>query len=246
MEIQTHNSNIDTQLVLCNFGKVHKDKVNGMFKKDARDNKPNYASIEAIYDAIVPELKRNGLHTIAYIPEDRQDVLVVKVTHAQSGTFISTNIKLINMSDMQKSSASRTYARKALAELVGVPIGDDDDDGNTACAQNQVTSAFAKTAPIYVTPQPKAITQPKLSEEEELNRKGKITFELDQLWKKKEGSIRADGSPKALVAIKRFENDLNGLSYDSLLKLKEWILENNFVDVIIPQLLPTNEINIIH
>lgn len=236
--------NVYTQLLLCEFDKVEKDSYNPMYKKG---NKPNYASLPSIYKAIQPTLRKHGLVDTAYVSEEKDDIMVVRVTHPESMTYIHTSIKLINMTDMQKSASARTYARKALAELVGVPICEEesDDDGNATLYNNPVKAAFSKASPINVTPQTKVIEQPKLSESEQ-NKIGLITYELDLLWKKKEGSIRADGSPESKVVIQRFESNLEGLSYERLVKLKDFITKGNFVDVIIPQRLPTNETNIIH
>jgi hypothetical protein len=242
METQTvtPTTNIYTQLLAaqCEYPTIEKDSVNPHLKN-------RYASLPSILNTVLPVLRKHGVLLTSSIKDDMSDILEVALVHAQTGTKVQSNTKLLNTSDMQKWGGSITYAtRYSLLSLLGISA-DLDDDGNLASSNNQVTSAFAKPAPVNVTPQHKAISQPKPSEDD-LNKIGLITFELHELWKKKEGSIRADGSAKALAAIKRFENELEGLTLDSLVKLKEWIEDGNFVDVIIPQRLPTNETNIIH
>ena len=126
------------------------------------------------------------------------------------------------MTDMQKFGASRTYGRKALAELVGVAIADDDDDGNLASSSNQVTSAFAKTAPVNVTPEPKSIATPELTLSK--NERMGLTQELHDLWKEKEGSVNAEESDNSKRAMLLFKNDLQGVDDKALIGLKKYLL----------------------
>lgn len=218
------SQNIYTQLLAAQdeFPTIDKDSVNPHLKN-------RYASLPSILNTVLPVLRKHGVLLTSCIKDDMPDILQVALIHAQTGTKVQSNTKLLNTSDMQKWGGSVTYAtRYSLLSLLGVSC-DLDDDGHIASQVNPVKAAF----------------QPKVSEEE-LNKIGLITYELELLWKKKEGSIRADGSDKAKKAIAMFDNHLEGLPYATLVKLKDWIVEGKFVDVIIPQRLPTNETNIIH
>lgn len=216
MNIQTSSPelcpNIYTQLLAAQeeFPTIDKDSVNPHLKN-------KYASLPSILNTVLPVLRRHGVLLTSGIKNDMPDILQVNLIHAQTGTKVESDIKLLNTTDMQKWGGSVTYAtRYGLLSLLGISA-DLDDDGHMASTPNPVRGAF----------------QPKVTEEE-LNNIGNITFELYELWKKKEGSVRADGSDAAKRAVALFKSDLVGINYDSLVKLKKWLMDGNFVDVVIP------------
>ena len=125
-------------MALCEFEKVIKDAENPMFKK--ADRRSNYATLVPIHDAIKPELLRHGLYYSSFERVELEGYLCVRITHAESETYIETYVKLLNMSDMQKYVSSKTYARKSgLSELCGLYA--EDDDGNIASTPTKMNDA---------------------------------------------------------------------------------------------------------
>lgn len=121
-------------MALCDFDKIIKDSVNPMYKRT--DGKPNYATLSVVHDSVKPELQRYGMYYSAFESIENSGYLCVRITHAESNTYIETFVKLLNMSDMQKYVGSKTYARKSgISDLCGLYA--EDDDGNIASTPNK-------------------------------------------------------------------------------------------------------------
>jgi hypothetical protein len=197
----TDKKNIHTQMALCEFEKVIKDAENPMFKK----GRPNYSTLGAIHDVVRPELKRHGLYYSAFETIEQHGFLCVRITHAESETYIETYVKLLNMSDMQKYVGSTTYARKnGISTLCGLYA--EDDDGNSISSTND-SKPTKPTESIQLT----------------LIDRSKITFNLHELWKMKEGVVRAQETVASMKAINMFKDDFVGVPDDALIKLRDWI-----------------------
>lgn len=222
MELQTStpqfSPNIYTQLLAAQgeYPTIEKDSVNPHLKN-------RYASLPSILNTVLPVLRKHGVVLTSAIKDDMPDILQVALVHAQTGTKVQSNTKLLNTADMQKWGGSITYAtRYSLLSLLGI-AADLDDDGNLASSSNQVTSAFTKLSPINVTPEPRSIAQPEhtLSETQRMA----LTLELHELWKVKEGSVRAEETDMSKRAILLFKNDLAGVNDSALTKLKDYLLK---------------------
>jgi len=215
--------NIQTQLALCEFEKVIKDAENPTYKKV--DRKPNYATLSAIHDSIKPELKKHGLFYSSHETMENNGYLCVRLTHSESQTYIETFVRLLNMSDMQKYVASKTYARKSgISDLLSLYA--EDDDGQSISLPTNLSY------PMSLRKDEKKLNSTELNT---------LTWELYELWSKKEGSVRANESMISKRAISMFESDFKNATDESLIKLKKWLQEGNFVDVIIPKSM-SNEI----
>lgn len=197
--------NIYTQLLAAqgDFEKIALDSSNPHFKN-------KYASLSNVLGALLPHLRKHGIVHTATIDKDMPDVLVVQLTHAETGSFISSHVKLLNMADMQKLGSALTYAhRRGILLLCGV-CGDIDEDGHIESIPcSSVTKAFEKP------PAPKQILT--------TSERNVISFDLNELWILKEGSVRADSSTQGKTAILRFENDLKDVTDEGLIKLKEYM-----------------------
>ncbi len=212
------NKNIYTQLNLCNFPIVEKDSFNPQFKK--ADGKPTYASLPSVLNTVVPVLKQHGIVISSYIKEDNPDILVVSLTHGETNTSLSSHVKLLDMSTMQKWGGSVTFGtRYGVLSLLGI-AADIDDDGNIASG---VGLASTKGSSDTVK---KAFDAPTLSNTERM----RLVHELHGLWEMKEGSVRAETDDvkeraRRANAIRLFENDLKDITDVGITALKTWLSE---------------------
>lgn len=99
--------------------------------------KSRYADFSEIVKASRPSLTKNGLGVLQEIKitEDGQSVLHTILTHA-SGQWIESRMRIIPpKNDIQSISSYVTYLKRlCYASLIGVAIGEDDDDGEVAMA----------------------------------------------------------------------------------------------------------------
>ena len=113
----------------ANFKSIHKNKVNPHFKN-------RYADLDSILESISPALCEAGLLLTqpTKLLESGLTVLVTKITHAESGESIESELLITIPSDPQKLGAVMTYYRRfSLCSLLAI-APDDDEDGNTAKA----------------------------------------------------------------------------------------------------------------
>lgn len=113
----------------ANFKSIHKNKVNPHFKN-------KYADLDSILESVSPALCEAGLLLTqpTKLLESGLTVLVTKITHAESGESIESELLITIPGDPQKLGAVMTYYRRfSLCSLLAI-APDDDDDGNTAKA----------------------------------------------------------------------------------------------------------------
>jgi hypothetical protein len=99
--------------------------------------KSRYADFAEIVRASRPALTKNGLAVMQEIKitEDGQSVLHTLLTHA-SGQWIESRMRIIPpKNDIQSISSYVTYLKRlCYASLIGVAVGEEDDDGEIAMA----------------------------------------------------------------------------------------------------------------
>ena len=101
-------------------------------KTKKNHNKGMYAGLEDIMGTIRKPLKNAGL-VVSQLPGD--GTLTTLLAHFESGEFVSSTITLsaANKDNPQAVGSAITYARRyALAAVLGLPIGEDDDDAEAA------------------------------------------------------------------------------------------------------------------
>ena len=114
------------------MGNATKDAINPFFKK-------TYADLNAIREAVLPVLNRNGICAIQpTIVIDGCDFVETILLH-NSGEFISslTRIVVDKVNDAQRHGSGLSYARRYALQSI-VNIGAEDDDANKAVAPQQV------------------------------------------------------------------------------------------------------------
>lgn len=206
---------VHTQMVLCEFPDIRKDSENPMFKKDGKPLK--YASIGAILSAIKPELNKHGMYPTSFETLENPGFLTIRIMHGESKTYIETYVKLLDLSSMQKYGGSKTYAlKRGICELCGVSADENDDnDGNGL--ENTITKTY-----VSPKPDPVALTD---------NDRAVLTYELYNLWVKKEGSVRASETVRSKSVVGYFESEtVDKLPDDKLIDMKVYL--NGFQDVI--------------
>lgn len=99
--------------------------------------KSRYADFAEIVRASRPALTKNGLAVFQEIKitEDGQSVLHTLLSHA-SGQWIESRMRIVPpKNDIQSISSYVTYLKRlCYASLIGVAIGEEDDDGEVAMA----------------------------------------------------------------------------------------------------------------
>lgn len=107
---------------------VTKDSTNPHFKN-------KYASLPAIFEAVLPVLNKAGL---VIIQGGDGNALVMRLVHAESGEWIEASLPLTPVKpDPQGMMSAVTYARRyLLSAMVGV-VTEEDDDGNAASGRGQ-------------------------------------------------------------------------------------------------------------
>lgn len=127
---------------------IIKDSTNPHFKN-------RFASLDAIWTAIRPFLKKYGL-AVTQLPLEGGKLLTV-VLH-QSGEWISTVADLYAQETPQGQGSGITYLRRySLCAALGL-VTEEDDDGNAA-------QPTAPTAARYIKVPPKAQSVPTINDE---------------------------------------------------------------------------------
>ena len=116
--------------VKAGMGIVLKSASNPFFKS-------KYADLNAHLDVVEPLLQANGL--LLFQPVEATDlgnIVESRIYHPESGQFVSSVMKLIGETDMQKVGSAVTYARRyTLGSLLGMKA--DDDDGESSIGRNK-------------------------------------------------------------------------------------------------------------
>lgn len=116
----------------------------------AGENKNNpyfksaYADLMSVVSASRPALTKNGLSVIQIVTDaDDGKWLITKMMHL-SGQWVQSKVRIVPAkNDVQSISSTITYMKRVCyVALVGVVVGDEDDDGEAAVAVTRDT--FAK------------------------------------------------------------------------------------------------------
>jgi hypothetical protein len=116
----------------------------------AAENKSNpffksaYADLMSVVQASRPSLTKNGLSVMQIITDnDEGKWLTTKLMHT-SGEWVQSKVRIVPpKNDVQSISSTITYMKRmCYVSLVGVVVGDEDDDGEASVATSRDT--FAK------------------------------------------------------------------------------------------------------
>ena len=116
----------------------------------AEENKNNpyfksaYADLMSVVQASRPALTKNGLSVLQMIIDaDDGKWLITKLMH-NSGEWVQSKVRIIPpKNDVQSISSTITYMKRmCYTSLVGVVVGEEDDDGEAAVATSR--EVFAK------------------------------------------------------------------------------------------------------
>lgn len=128
------------------------DSINPFFKS-------KYADLGAVWDAVKPALKEQGL-AVSQFPDHigQEPALTTMLIHA-SGQWISGTYPLM-VTDKEHTpqgyGSALTYARRyGLSAVLGV-IADTDDDGNAASGRQKPQGDKHPSAPVYA-PVPQSV-----------------------------------------------------------------------------------------
>jgi hypothetical protein len=134
------------------FENAETNKTNPYFKS-------NYADFASIVSAARPSLTKNGLSVTQQIihQDDGQLILYTTLWHI-SGQWLSSKLRIVPVkNDVQSVSSAVTYQKRmCYAALIGVTVGDNDDDGEAAVAITRDT--FAKGVALNTKYNPKENT----------------------------------------------------------------------------------------
>jgi hypothetical protein len=169
----TH-ANINEALLgfAAEFGGAHKTGINPHFKSQ-------YMTLDELVRATNPVLQKHGLFVLHAMHEG---FVITTVTHAESETFISSQIALPALTDPQKiGSAITYYKRYNLCALLN--IAEADDDANLA------------SAPDLATPAQLAII-------EDYREAGNVSEKLERWLKQREGKLLAQDADQVIYNIK--------------------------------------------
>jgi hypothetical protein len=123
--------NIQTALIAAqvNFGPLEKDADNPYFKS-------KYLSLGALLNAVRPALSDQGiLITSGYVLLTQGWVVETILHHAPSGTQLTSQFPVVDVSNSQKVGASGTFAmRYNLLQLLGIAASDDDGNSTAGLA----------------------------------------------------------------------------------------------------------------
>jgi hypothetical protein len=106
---------------------AHTSSANPFFKS-------KYAKLDEVIKASRPYLTKNGLSVMQHITYDEPHQFLVTILAHSSGQWVSSRMLLVPVKNEPQSLGSCiTYMRRySYAAVVGVVIGDEDDDGETA------------------------------------------------------------------------------------------------------------------
>lgn len=193
---------------------VKADKANPYFQS-------RYATLQAVYESVLPLLQANGLCLIQrHLPSQPGTATIESwLHHLPSQQFIKSILVIPYKGDAQGLGSATTYARRyALATLLGVVV-DPDDDGNKATDGAQNTPEGVKppgnSARGQAAPPPRQ-RPPQIQRQAP---QGPTTRQTQQPAPAPQGAARGPagsqpppqrGEPPYLAELPR----LNGISYD--------------------------------
>lgn len=111
----------------------------------------NYAGLDDVWDACRKPLADNGLSVAQQLGGNSDRVSITTLLMHESGQWLQSSLSMAvasnkSMNDIQSMGSAISYARRyALAAIVGVAVGADDDDGERAV--KPPVKVEAKTGP---------------------------------------------------------------------------------------------------
>lgn len=214
--------------------------------------KYDYATLPVVLDAVEPALHNNDLvfsavpdYSVHYALTD--EIICVGVMHCSifniqtceerkgsmplyirevTEKFADGNVKKGD-DPMQKMGSAITYAtRYCLLSMVGKAPGMDTDCNPASVVTHiepKAKPAYTpKPSPVDVTPVQKAIAaepEMKLSTHE----RSRITFEIHELYKLKEGVVRQQETTRSKQVIQLVKDDFIGAEDHALVNIKGWL-----------------------
>lgn len=127
----------------------------------AGENKNNpyfksaYADLMSVVQASRPALTKNGLSVVQLITDNDEGKWLKTILLHSSGEWICSRVRIIPAkNDVQSISSTITYMKRVCyVSLVGVVIGDEDDDGEAAVATSR--DVYAKGVALNTKYNPK-------------------------------------------------------------------------------------------
>jgi hypothetical protein len=166
-------------------------KTQGEMSNAAMDSanpffKSKYANLTSIVASSRPALARNGLAVTQNIIVDAsgQHELHTELLHA-SGQWTKSIAKIApQKADIQSWGSAVSYLRRyCYASLIGVIVGEDDDDGEAAMAEQRKSSTYNKPyarveviAPAFKEPEPVKIEESEKISKDQLD---EMLYELE-------------------------------------------------------------------
>ena len=118
-------------------GTLSKTETNPFFKS-------KYFDINSLIQQIEPLLEKNNLLLLQPIENNKVKSVIYEV---ESGTFVSSEIELPNLTDPQKLGSAITYYRRyTLQSLLGLQAEDDDGNKASAPTKQKATTEILKKA----------------------------------------------------------------------------------------------------
>ncbi|MFK0731525.1 MAG: ERF family protein [Gloeotrichia echinulata HAB0833] len=144
------------------FNSIQKDRTNPHYKH-------NYATLDAVLDAVTPALGKHGLVIIQTTEICEGKTVLQTHLYHESGESITSTYPIPEITDSQKLGAALTYARRyAVCAILSVTADEDDDAEGTATSkkteQVQNNIRLRKENHLYkVQPTKQAVTPPSIN-----------------------------------------------------------------------------------
>lgn len=131
--------------------------------------KSKYADLNTHLDAVEPLLEENGLILLQpVLSYGDANVVSSQIIHVASGQSVSSSMRLVGETDMQKAGSGITYARRyTLGSLLSMKAEDDDGEGSmsrgsksttkTASAKSSGSSSFRKNTKKTAAPKTETV-----------------------------------------------------------------------------------------
>ena len=198
-----YSGDIYTQLLLAQeeFPTIVKDLKNPHFKN-------MYASLPSILNTVLPSLRKYGILLSSSILPGDGNILEIKLIHAETGTFVSSCVRLLNMTDMQKWGGSITYGtRYALLSILGISPDLDLDDGNDICDIKKEVKPSIKEA---------ANTSKERDE---------LLSKILALWEMKSNDAITSDETRSSRILDAINSNFKNINDESLLRMKSWLIQ---------------------
>lgn len=153
------NRSVEIKDLAISLAKAQAEFENAETNKSNPYFKSAYADFSSIVGAARPALTKHGLSVTQQIihQDDGQLILYTTLWHV-SGQWLSSKLRIVPVkNDVQSVSSAVTYQKRmCYAALIGVTVGDNDDDGEAAVATTRDT--FAKGVALNTKYNPKENT----------------------------------------------------------------------------------------